>query len=173
MSSPVPLPFDPIDEARRQWVAHGWEQAARNMVAVSLIMRAQQILLARAEAVLKPLGLSFSRFGLLRLLRFSKTGRLPMVTASARLQVQPTTLASAVERLAKDGLVERQAHPRDGRSVLVVLTPHGADVVDRATELLNEGLFGDLGLRTESVDQLNDILTEFRRAAGDFAEPEF
>lgn len=171
MSSPVP--FDPIDETRRQWVAHGWEGAAGNMVAVSLIMRAQQILLARAEAVLKPLGLSFSRFGFLRLLRFSKTGRLPMATASARLQVQPTTLASAVERLLKDGLVERQAHPTDGRSVLVALTPNGANVVDRATELLNEGLFGDLGLSAESVDQLNVILTEFRRAAGDFAEPEF
>lgn len=171
MSSPVP--FDPIDETRRQWVAHGWEDAAENMVGVSLIMRAQQILLARAEAVLKPLGLSFSRFGFLRLLRFSKTGRLPMAIASARLQVQPTTLASAVERLVRDGLVERQAHPRDGRAVLVALTPQGSDVVDRATELLNEGLFGDLGLPAERVEQLNEILTEFRRAAGDFAEPEY
>jgi DNA-binding MarR family transcriptional regulator len=146
---------------------------ADNMVAVSLIMRAQQILLTRAEAALKPLGLSFSRFGILRLLRFSKTGRLPMGVASARLQVQPTTLASAVERLVKEGLVERQTHPTDGRAVLVALTPQGSDLVDRATELLNEGLFGDLGLSADSVDQLNDILTEFRRVAGDFAGPEF
>ena len=137
MSASDSLPFDPIAETRRQWLSHGWDSYADGMVAVSSIMRAQQILLARAESLLKPLGLSFSRFGVLRLLRFSKEGQLPMAVASGRLQVHPTSLTATVDRLVKDGFVERRAHPRDGRTVLVALTEDGAALVDQATQALN------------------------------------
>ncbi|MGZ6854875.1 MAG: hypothetical protein ACXVGC_12575, partial [Mycobacteriaceae bacterium] len=46
--------FDPIDEARRQWVEHGWGEVAEGMAAVTSLMRAQQIMLARVEEILKP-----------------------------------------------------------------------------------------------------------------------
>ena len=41
------LDSDPIEEARRQWVAHGWAEAADGMAAVTSIVRAQQIVLQR------------------------------------------------------------------------------------------------------------------------------
>ena len=84
--------FDPIDEARRQWVAHGWAEVADGMAAVTSLMRAQQIMLARVEEVLKPLGLTFARYELLMLLTFTRNGALPMSKASARLQVQMPSL---------------------------------------------------------------------------------
>ena len=37
------LESDPIEEARRQWIAHGWADAADGMAAVTSIVRAQQI----------------------------------------------------------------------------------------------------------------------------------
>jgi hypothetical protein len=58
----APLQFDPIEEAARQWRAHGWDDAADGMAAVTSVMRAQAIMLARAETVLRPLGLSFARY---------------------------------------------------------------------------------------------------------------
>ena len=66
--SNAPLPFDPIEEARRQWAAHGWQDVADGMAAITSIMRAQQLFLARVDAVLRPYELSFARYELLMLL---------------------------------------------------------------------------------------------------------
>src|SRR5690606_25362328 len=38
-----PLAVDPIAEAKRQWLAHGWTDAAPGMTLVTSIMRAQQL----------------------------------------------------------------------------------------------------------------------------------
>ena len=56
------LSTDPIEEARRQWVDHGWEAAADGMAAVTSLVRAQQILMQRIDSVLRPLNLTFARF---------------------------------------------------------------------------------------------------------------
>ena len=73
----MPLSFDPIAEARRNWEAHGWG-AAVQMSAATSITRAHQILLQRIDAALEPHGLVFSRFEALALLSFSRTGSLPL-----------------------------------------------------------------------------------------------
>ena len=73
-----PLRLDPIAEARRQWQDHGWVEAADGMAAVTSVFRAQQIYLARIDAVLRPLGLTFARYEVLMLLLFSRAGALPL-----------------------------------------------------------------------------------------------
>ena len=65
----VPLPFDPIFEARRNWDAHKWG-ATNQMATATAITRAHQILLRRIDNALEPLGLTFSRFEALALLWF-------------------------------------------------------------------------------------------------------
>lgn len=55
MTSGRSLDSDPIEEARRQWIAHGWGSAADGMAAVTSIVRAQQIVLQRIDTVLRPL----------------------------------------------------------------------------------------------------------------------
>ena len=52
---------DPIREAHRQWVAHGWADAADTMALVTSVTRAQQLLAERVERALKPHGLTFAR----------------------------------------------------------------------------------------------------------------
>ena len=63
----APLPFDPVAEARRNWQRHEWPHPEA-MAAITSITRAHQVLLARIDAVLRPLELTFARYEALVLL---------------------------------------------------------------------------------------------------------
>ena len=162
------LDFDPIDQARRQWVEQGWPDAADGMAAVTSLMRAHQIVLARVEAALKPMGVTFARYEVLMLLWFSKRGSLPMKVIGNRLQVHPTSVTNAVDRLEDAGLVTRSTHPEDRRAMLVALTPSGRALAERATQALNAEVFERPDLSSSDVSALVDVLTRLRRDAGDF-----
>ena len=159
--------MDTIAEARRQWEAHGWGDAADGMAAVTSVMRAQQIFQAQVDEVLKPFDLTFSRYELLMLLLFSSQGSLPLKKASVRLQVHPTSVTNAVDRLAGAELVERLPHPTDGRGTLVSITEEGRMIALKATEALNAAVFTQPGLAPRRVGQLVSVLEDLRRSAGD------
>jgi DNA-binding MarR family transcriptional regulator len=162
------LPFDPIAEATRQWRAHGWEDAAPGMAAVTSVVRVQQIMLARVDEVLRPYELTFARYELLTLLFFSRSGALPLSRIGSRLQVHPASVTNAVDRCEAQGLVVRRPHPRDRRATLAELTPAGRDLVTKATASLNQDIFADLGLSRADVELLVDVLGRFRAGHGDF-----
>jgi DNA-binding MarR family transcriptional regulator len=162
------LAFDPVEEARRQWVAHNWEDAAPGMAAVTSVMRAQQIFLSRIDAELRDLELTFARYELLMLLLFSRKGALPLVVIGSRLQVHPTSVTSAVDRLEKQGLVQRVPHPTDRRTKLAQITPSGRSRALESTTRLNKSVFADPGLSAEEVETLVDTLLVLRKSAGDF-----
>src|SRR6202050_4947791 len=111
MAEPRRLRFDPIAEAERQWGAHGWSDQASGMAVVTSIMRLQQIFLARADAVLRPLGLTFARYEVLMLLSFSQKGVLPLGKIGERLQVKAARVTNAVDRLEAGGLGAPRADP--------------------------------------------------------------
>lgn len=163
------LDFDPIAEAERQWAAHGWPQAAPSMAVVTSIMRVHQVLLARADAVLRPLGLTFARYEVLMLLTFSRRGSLPLGKIGERLQVNPASVTSAVDRLERDGLVARVPNPSDGRGTLARLTGPGRRLAARATDRMNAEVFSGLGLSDDERAALFGALGTLRRDAGDFA----
>lgn len=162
-----PMPIDPIAEARRQWVEHGWADAAAGMTLVTSVNRAQQLLEARVEAVLRPFALSFARFEVLRLLAFTREGRMPMKSAVRRLQVHPTSVTSAVDRLVAQGYVERVRGDADRRVVRAVLTGAGREAVEEATAALNREVFEAPGLPEGDVRELTDRLTALRAGLGD------
>jgi len=168
---PRPLPTDPLAEAKRQWLAHGWTDAADGMTAVISVMRAQQLLLARVDAALKPFALSFARYEMLRLLAFSREGRLPLSSAVSRLQVHATTVTSTAERLVRDGLIVREPHPHDGRAAMLALTDDGRELVERATAALNAEVFSAPGLTAQDAADLVAIVARLRKDAGDFTDP--
>ncbi|MBV8348401.1 MAG: MarR family transcriptional regulator [Mycolicibacterium sp.] len=159
---------DPIAQARENWERWGWGDVADGMVAVTSVMRAHQILLARVENALRPYDLSFSRFELLRLLAFSRSGALPITKASDRLQVHVTSVTHAIRGLEAAGLVERLPHPTDGRTTLVRITDIGRSTVEDATVTLNNGVFADIGLSDAESRALVSSIETLRRGAGDF-----
>lgn len=163
-----PLPFDPVAEAHRQWVQHGWADAADGMAAVTSIVRAQQILLARIDEQLRDLDLTFARYELLVLLHFSREGRLPLNVVGSRLQVHPTSVTSAVDRLERQGFVRRSPHPTDRRTKLAEITDAGRERALEATERLNATVFAEPGLDRSETGQLVDVLRALRHRAGDF-----
>jgi DNA-binding MarR family transcriptional regulator len=157
--------MDPIREAHRQWVAHGWSEAADGMAMVTSVVRVHQLLMERIDAVLRPLDLSFARYEVLRLLSFTRTGALPMARLGSLLQVHPTSVTSAVDRLEKQGYVARSRSTSDRRVVLATITDAGREAVEAATVGLNSEVFEKPGL--SQVPELTAILTELRAAAGD------
>jgi DNA-binding MarR family transcriptional regulator len=166
--STEPAKRDPIALARDNWARSGWGDVADGMVAVTSVMRAHQILLARVETALRPYDLSFSRYELLRLLAFSGNGALPITKASDRLQVHVTSVTHAIRRLESDGLVERVPHPTDGRTTLVRLTELGRSTVEDATVTLNTEVFADIGMSDSESRTLAATIESLRRHAGDF-----
>lgn len=158
--------LDPIREARRQWVAHGWEDAAPGMAMVTSLVRVHQLLMERIDAVLRPHELTFARYEILRLLAFTHAGALPMTRLGSLLQVHPTSVTSAVDRLEKQGFVRRSRSATDKRVVLCAITDEGRAVVEKATEGLN-ALFRDPGLSPADVATLTDLLGRLRADAGD------
>lgn len=138
------------------------------MAAVTSLMRAQQIMLARVEEVLRPHELTFARYELLMLLLFSGNGSLPLSRVGDRLQVHPASVTNAVDRLERQRLVRRMPHPSDRRATLAEITDAGRGVALAATVDLNQGVFAAPGLTTHDVDILVSVLRTLRRTAGDF-----
>ncbi|MCW3012663.1 MAG: MarR family transcriptional regulator [Solirubrobacterales bacterium] len=162
------LSFDPIREAARQWRKHWGPATAPPMAAVTSIMRAHQIVLARLNEQLEPHGLTFPRYEALMLLFYSREGSLPLGKMGTRLQVHQTSVTSLIDGLEGLGLVTRTPHPTDRRTTLATITEQGTATARAATADLNAIGFGTVPLKRSELDGLVDVLERFRREAGDF-----
>jgi DNA-binding MarR family transcriptional regulator len=157
-----------IWDARRQWDEH-WDGAATpSMAAVTSIMRAQQIVMARLNELLQPLDLTFPRYEALMLLLYSRAGHLPLGKVSDRLQVHRASVTNVVDKLVDSGYVERVRDGRDRRAVLAQITAEGRLVARTATALLNEARFGMQPLDATACEALYAALTPLRAGAGDY-----
>ena len=168
---PEPLPFDPIAEAAQNWAAAGWVAEADAMAFVTSVVRAHRILVTRIDACLEEFGLTFSRFEVLMLLSFTRSGELPLGKISVRLQVHAASVTNAIDRLEHDGLVQRVPHPTDGRTTLARLTTKGRDTAMAAVAVLNRDVFARPGLPAEGVRATVEALAALRASAGDFLTP--
>ena len=164
---PPRLRFDPIAEAQRQWASR-WPGAALAMTAATSIMRAQQIVLAAVDEVLRGFDLTFAGYEALVLLMFSRRGEMPLSKMGPRLMVHPTSVTNIVDRLEDAGLLERTPHPTDRRITLARITPRGRDLASRATRAVNEAQFGVGSMEADRLTELVEILGPLRVAAGDF-----
>jgi DNA-binding MarR family transcriptional regulator len=163
---PLDLPFDPIDRAASIWERRFGD--SRAMAAVTSIMRAQQILLAELDGLLRPHALTFARYEALVLITFSRSGELPMRTIGQRLMVHPTSVTNIIDRLERQGLVTRRPNPEDGRGTLAGITAEGRAVTARATKDLMAAEFGLSEYEEKDLDALFGLLRSLRVSAGDF-----
>ena len=166
MAKPLDLPFDPIERAAQIWGERFGPAEA--MAAVTSIMRAQQILLAGLDGLLRPYGLTFARYEALVLLGFSRTGALPLRVIGERLMVHPTSVTNTIDRLERDRLVRRRPNPRDGRGTLAEITPNGREVMGRSTADLMAARFGMADYDDLELGEMFRLLRGLRVTAGDF-----
>lgn len=160
-----PLGYDPVEASRQRWIEEGWTESATGMAAVVSVMRAEQIFANRAAATLRPLGLTFSRYQVLGMLRW--VGPLTLGSIAHRLWITPATVTSSVDRLEAAGLSKRVSHPTDSRATLLEITPKGRRLFDRAVDQLNAGLFSCVGLEERELEQLVALIGKLRAAEGD------
>lgn len=162
----APLDFDPIARAGELWDERIGD--ATSMRLATSIMRVQQLVIGQLEAALKPHGITFARYEVLRLISFSRDGHLPLSKIGARLMVHPTSVTNAIDRLEAQGLVQREVDPQDRRRVLASLTDQGRSVLDDATDAITAIDFGVRALDADQQEQLYAALTPLR--AHDFED---
>lgn len=162
---PRPLSYDPVEASREVWIEQGWGDSAHGMAAVVSIMRAEQIFLNEATELLRPFDLTFARYQVLGMLRW--TGPITLGKLGDRLWITPATVTNSIDRLEKAELCRRVPHTEDARATLAEITPKGRKLFDKAVAVLNEKLFGAVGLSHDELDQLVRLVRKIRAGAGD------
>lgn len=152
---------DAVEEAAARWAER--YPGAAGFRALSSLVRGYSATAREVESVLRPLGLNLSRFELLLLLSFSRSGALPTMRIRDLLMVHGSSVTYLVDRMAEAGLVVREADPADRRVSLVRLTGAGREAVDAAAALVAAQGFGPLGtLDDDDLDGLASLLGRLR-----------
>jgi DNA-binding MarR family transcriptional regulator len=92
---------------------------------------------AHYDRMLQPLGVRVGQQFILHLL-WDTQQDLTIGEIATRLGVEPPTVTNAIGRMVRQGLVEKYAHPTDGRLVLVRLTPRGWELRNVVPQVLRE-----------------------------------
>lgn len=125
-----------------------------------LLQRTRELVLGEVDDLLAPLKTSHTRYQVLAIVCRSPDG-LQLGELADRAFVKPSTMTSTIDRLLRDGLIERQADPADRRGILAVATPKGHKLYEKARTILEEAEFGlggvDLGTLTILVECLDKV----------------
>jgi DNA-binding MarR family transcriptional regulator len=163
MATHVP---DPVEQARVYWDTEGLS-GGPTYEFMSSVYRVSQDMLSEIELMLKQYRLNPTNyFALLTLAPRGELG-LPMGQLAKAIKVHQTTITLILDQLEKQGLVQRQAHPRDRRVNLAVPTPAGLALARKASESLAEINFGLPPISAGKQSTVVDILREVRSKSGD------
>ena len=89
---------------------------------------------------------------------------LSQTELSARSQIDRTTMGGIIDRLEKEGLVERRNHPEDRRAYQVFLTTRGGAMEDELSTVADRVLMKVTSPLTEQEHEiLVRLLTKIRR----------
>jgi DNA-binding MarR family transcriptional regulator len=154
--------IDVIAEASRQWSAQWGEGPIASMESVTSLMRAQQILMQRLNALLRGHDLTFPRYEALMILFLSRRGVLPLGKIGERLQVHATSVTNTIDGLERSGFVRREPAPHDRRATLAVITEQGREAAAAATKALNDSHFCTAPLRRTDLESITTALRRLR-----------
>lgn len=92
----------------------------KNRSAGYVVNHAARLFAAALTERIKPLGLSPGQFPIL--LQLWNEEGLTQKQLVERLDLEQATIANTLTRMERDGLIERKAHPQDGRAQCIHLT---------------------------------------------------
>lgn len=107
-------------------------------------------------------GLPFDRYSLLLMLAQADGGELRPSDLADVLPITPSGVTRLIDRLERDGVVERRACAADGRGTIVALTEHGEKVFRRAGRVHLRGIEQHIGAKLTSGEmaELRRIMTK-------------
>ena len=130
------------------------------LAVVGRVLVLAKLLERSVTRALKPLGLSLSAFDMLAMIRrHGEPLRMTPAELARATMLTSGAMTNRIDRLEERGLVRREPDPFDGRSIHVVLTEEGRDIIDRAIAIrLEEAKTVLRALRPDEVDGLRDGL---------------
>ena len=123
------------------WVIEGWERERPDLdvapiAVINRLERLQSYLRAEVATVFERFGLTGPSFAVIATLRRAgKPYQLSQRALMDALQLTGGTISVRIDRLARDGIVERIPDPYDQRGVLVRLTEVGERLFDQVAPL--------------------------------------
>ena len=158
---------DPILEAFHLWIANGWEDCALGVTAVTSLMRVHQVLAKRADQVLAPIDLTFSRYELLIRLYFHDGGSQPLSQLGKQLQIHQTSITSLSTSWRPRALIRRTPHPTDRRSTIAQIHARRARPDQQGDRAAECPAYRDLGLTGDEARLLIGLLMKMRLSWND------
>src|SRR5476651_2346054 len=125
------------------------------LVAMLLV---QNLMERRSDAFFQPFGLTGAQFNILNLLAVNE-GRMDQAALVELLLVGKSSISIVLNRMVRDGLIQREEHPKDRRQVVLILTPKGRALwrkISPRYEVSVEKIFGSLPA-TRRKPFLNDL----------------
>ena len=122
---------------------------------------------AQSLVTLKPFGLTWQQFNLMRILRGQRDRPATLRLIAERMLDPQSNASRLVDRLEGKKLVERVPCTDDRRQVRISLTEAGRDLLERASAAVkadHQRLGGDLS--DEEMLHLSDLLDRFRMSNG-------
>lgn len=117
---------------------------------------------ARKNKVLKQLDISWQQFNILRILRGMKPQAASVRLLTDRMIDKMSNTSRLVDKLEAKGLVERKACPTDRRRVDISITAAGLDLVNEASERIENLIDANMNLTEKEARQLNELLDKLR-----------
>jgi DNA-binding MarR family transcriptional regulator len=123
---------------------------------MGLVVRTHRLLSDRLGRELEQdVGIPLVFFDVLINVGAAPDGRVTMSRLSNDIALTTGGVTRLVDRMVVAGLVERSACPSDRRSIHVVLTPEGRNVLDRAVAAHIEGIDRHLMAHLDDKDRAN------------------
>lgn len=123
------------------------------------VIRVHELLMGEFEDLFRTVGLTHTQFNVLRILLTGPSGGQPCQAVGEGLLKRVPDVTRLLDRMERDGLVERHRSDEDRRVVLVEITGEGrrrAEGLYRSVDALHRRQFAHLG--SDQTAALNDLL---------------
>lgn len=131
--------------------------ATDRVLVAGMLIRVRELLMRELDIVLSEFGTSHARYQVLSIVCDEPAG-LQLGEIALRASVHPTTMTATIDRLERDGLLERRPDPNDRRGILAIATPKGQALYRQARKALSATEYGLADMDNVTVKHLLDGL---------------
>lgn len=155
------LQKDEVDKILEQWAKERPDLDASPMGPIGRIKRCATLLERLLESTFSTFDLSLWEFDMLATLRRSGSPyRLSPTELFSALMITSGTMTHRLKKLEQRNLIERIDNEEDARSMLVQLTSHGLELINKAVEAHVENERHILSvLSSNEIDNINTSLS--------------